>query len=103
MGDHRVWEGLLGPDRKLHTLDQAFAARYQECIRQGIPARRFPYWTTVKIVLANPRVIVPGIRLGMCVYMYCIYYTYVIVCIKAYLGGFNTKLTLLYVIICLFL
>jgi hypothetical protein len=63
IGNPVIWESLLGEGSRLTTLNQAF------CREDGTPAnasmkRHFPYWTTIRWVYNNPRVIPHGFNLS---------------------------------------
>jgi hypothetical protein len=64
IGDPRTFSKLLGENAKLTTLDEAFAKRYEELLSKGIPSRRFPYWFTIQLVIYNPKIILPGLKLA---------------------------------------
>ena len=64
IGDPRTFSKLLGENARLTTLDEAFAKRYEELLIKGIPPRKFPYWFTLRLVLFNPRIIIPGLQLA---------------------------------------
>jgi hypothetical protein len=64
IGDPSVWDGLLGdhPDSRMLSLDAAF----QEAEMASAKKRKhFPYWKTVFMVLQNPRIIWPGVKLSL--------------------------------------
>jgi nucleoside-diphosphate-sugar epimerase len=63
IGDPTVWEGLLGPEARLITLDEAFAENMASIEKRKV--RSFPYWSTVRWAFQNPKVIPPGIDLGV--------------------------------------
>jgi hypothetical protein len=64
IGNPAVWEGLLGEGHKLTTLDAAFRTPQGEAVNKSM-SRMFPYITTLRWVLDNPRVIQPGINLSL--------------------------------------
>lgn len=63
IGNPAVWESLLGEGATLTTLDQAFKTADGKDMNASM-ARGFPYITTIRWVLNNPRVIKPGIFLS---------------------------------------
>lgn len=63
IGNPEVWESLLGENSKMTTLDQAFRTPDGKALNASM-ARGFPYLTTIRWVLENPRVIKPGIFLS---------------------------------------
>lgn len=62
IGDPTVWQSLLGPNAKLVTLDEAFAANAAKLEKRKV--RHFPYLSTLQWAFQNPKVIPPGIELG---------------------------------------
>jgi len=67
LGNHTTWESLLGPECQLSTLDKSFAHRWNDDRsrkQETVSVRTFPYWTTLKWILANPGVIQPGVMLS---------------------------------------
>jgi hypothetical protein len=62
IGDPTVWEQVLGQDAPLLRLDEAF--RQNEAYLSHRRSRRFPYFNTMKFLLRNPRLFVPGLLLG---------------------------------------
>jgi len=63
LGNPVVWESLLGEGSRMITLKQAFCNEEGKAINMSM-SRTFPYLTTIRWVIANPRVIVPGIYLS---------------------------------------
>ena len=59
IGDPSVWEGLMGPENKLTTLDSAFLG-----LDKGNNKRSYPYLATLNHVWKYPRTIRPGVRLS---------------------------------------
>jgi hypothetical protein len=60
IGDSSVWEGLMGPENQLTTLDRAFAG-LDKCNNK----RSYPYAATLHHVWKYPKTIVPGARLSL--------------------------------------
>eukprot|EP00741_Cyanophora_paradoxa_P005674 tig00000903_g5501.t1 len=63
IGDHAVWESILGREVPLITLDEAFEKNV-EMVEAERKRRRFPYLGTLRWALQNPKVIPPGLALG---------------------------------------
>ena len=63
IGDPRIWENLLGRDSRLMTVEEAFS--FNELSLRSKMSRRFPYLSTARWVMRNPKVIVPGISLSL--------------------------------------
>lgn len=62
IGNPDAWEKVLGDSSKLTTLDEAF--HQNETFLKYKKYRRFPYFSTLRWVLKNPKVIFPGIDLS---------------------------------------
>jgi hypothetical protein len=58
IGDPAVWDGLLGSDETVHLtkIDEAFVIPEP----RRFPVLKFPFGTLAKLVVRNPRVILPG-------------------------------------------
>jgi hypothetical protein len=63
LGNPVVWESLLGEGSRMTTLDTAFCKADGTALNASM-VRGFPYLTTIRWVLDNPRVIPPGISLS---------------------------------------
>lgn len=63
IGDAQIWDGLLGPEGRMITLDEAFSSN-EESLKCS-KVRRFPYLDTLQWALRNPKVIPPGIELSL--------------------------------------
>ena len=63
LGNPAVWNSLLGPGKEMITLDGAFQTPDGKLINDSM-RRGFPYLTTLRWVLENPKVIPPGISLS---------------------------------------
>ena len=59
IGDPSVWEGLMGPENRLTTLDEAFAG-----LDRRNNKRSYPYMATLHHIWKYPRTILPGTRLA---------------------------------------
>lgn len=57
VGNHTAWESLLGPSCPLTALDDAFPS-------ETIPKRPFPYMIVLKLLMAHPELIRPGLDLN---------------------------------------
>jgi hypothetical protein len=62
VGEYDTFEKILGPEAKLLTLQEAFA---QNELLINSYRRSFPYLDTLQLVLRNPKLITPGIELGI--------------------------------------
>ncbi len=58
IGDPSVWEGLMGTENKLITLDKAF-----EGLDKRNNKRSYPYMATLKHISKYPKTVFPGTRL----------------------------------------
>ena len=59
IGDPSVWEGLVGPENKLTTLNKAF-----EGLDKANNKRTYPYFATLNHIWKFPRTVLPGTRLA---------------------------------------
>jgi hypothetical protein len=65
IGDYNTWANLLGSESKMLTLDDAFLSRsIGKDGDSSMPRRIFPYYIVLKLIVLNPRVIWPGIKLS---------------------------------------
>ena len=64
LGNPVIWESLLGEGTEMIKLNQAFCKADGSTINNAMERRRFPYFTTIRWAIENPRVIKPGIFLS---------------------------------------
>ena len=64
LGNPVVWDSLLGSGNEMTTLDRAFQTADGKMINESM-VRGFPYLTTLRWVVNNPKVIPPGIKLSV--------------------------------------
>jgi len=62
IGNPQVWCSILGDNAKLITVSEAFELNASSL--QSKKARHFPYINTVRWIMRNPKVIIPGLSLS---------------------------------------